>query len=123
MASVQIKKVDKKVELSTWQIIKYQLLNYCYFKDIRVSDADLNLLTLLSLNGEEELTSFCKKLCEKTIFNSLQSARNALLKAERKNLVITSGKTRKKIIVNPDIQLVTDGNILLDYKFLARVTN
>lgn len=123
MASVPIKKVDKKVELSTWQIIKYQLLNYCYFKDIRVSDADLDLLTLLSVNGNEELTAFCKKLCDRKIFKSLQSARNALLKAERKELVITSGTTRKKIIVNPNIQLVTDGNILLDYKFLARATN
>jgi hypothetical protein len=84
-----------------------------------VSDADLNCLTLLAIEGEQELTSFCNKASDKDIFSSTQSVRNCLTKAEKKSLIVKEGKNKKKISINPGIKVYASGNILLDFKFLC----
>ena len=111
--------VEKRMKLTTWQTVKYQLLTHCYLYNIQVSEADLDCLTLLALEGEQELTSFCFKAFNKNIFSSTQSVRNCLTKAEKKNLIKKEGKNKKKIYIHPDIKVVAQGNILLDYKFLS----
>ena len=80
-----VNQVEKRVRMSTWQVVKYQILTHCYLYDIPVSEADLNCLTLLAIEGDQELTSFCNKAFEKKIFSSTQSVRNCLTKAEKKN--------------------------------------
>ena len=114
-----VNQVGKKVKLSRWGIVKYQLLTYCYLNDISVSEADLNCLTFLALEGEQELTSFCNKVHVKEIFSSAQSVRNCLTKAEKKHLIKKEGKNRKKIFINPELNIFSKGNILLDFKFLS----
>ena len=76
-------KQEKKVTMDQWKIIKYQILTHCYLKEIRVSDADLECLTLLSQLGEQELTNFCTLVHNRNIFRSPQTVRNALSKAEK----------------------------------------
>jgi hypothetical protein len=117
-----VNQVDKRVRMSTWQIVKYQVLTHCYLLDIQVSEADLNCLTLLALEGEQELTQFCNKAFERKIFSSTQSVRNCLTKLEKKSLIKKQGKNKKKIYVHPDMKVTSSGNILLDYKFLALET-
>lgn len=114
--------VEKRMKLTTWQTVKYQLLTHCYLYNIQVSDADLDCLTFLALEGEQELTSFCLKAFSKKIFSSTQSVRNCLTKAEKKNLIKKEGKNKKKIYIHPDIKVVAQGNILLDFKFLSVAT-
>ena len=107
--------VEKRMKLTTWQSVKYQLITYCYLYNIQVSDADLDCLTFLALEGEQELTSFCFKAYEKKIFSSTQSVRNCLTKAEKKNLIKKEGKNKKKIYIHPDLKMMSQGNILLDF--------
>ena len=114
-----VNQVDKRVRMSTWQIVKYQILTHCYLYDIPVSEADLNCLTLLAMEGDQELTSFCNKAYERKIFSSTQSVRNCLTKAEKKNLIKKEGKNKKKIYIHPDLKVYATGNILLDFKFLS----
>lgn len=114
--------VEKRMRLTTWQSVKYQLITYCYLYNIQVSDADLDCLTFLALEGEQELTSFCFKAYEKKIFSSTQSVRNCLTKAEKKNLIKKEGKNKKKIYIHPDLKMMAQGNILLDFKFLSVAT-
>lgn len=114
-----VNQVEKRVRMSTWQIVKYQILTHCYLYDIPVSEADLNCLTLLALEGDSELTSFCNKAYDKKIFSSSQSVRNCLTKSEKKKLIQKDGKNKKKIRIHPDLKLSAQGNILLDYKFLS----
>jgi hypothetical protein len=102
-----VNQVDKRVRMSTWQIVKYQILTHCYLYNIQVSEADLDCLTLLAIEGDQELTSFCTKAHDKSIFSSQQSVRNCLTKAE------------KKIFINPTINVHSKGNVLLDFKFLS----
>lgn len=114
-----VNQVDKKIKMNKWDIVKYQILTHCYLNKINVSEADLNCLTYLSIEGEQELTSFCNKAHIMKIFSSIQSVRNCLAKAEKKNLLVKEGKNKKKIFIHPDIKIITLGNIFLDYKFLS----
>ena len=63
-------------------------MTYCFFKEIVISNSDLKFLMYLSKNDNIELTKFCIKLVNGNIFKSPQSARNAITKAEKKNLII-----------------------------------
>lgn len=114
-----VNQVDKKVKMDKWSIVKYQLVTYCYLSNLFVSDAELNCLTYLALQGEQELTSFCNIIHEKRIFSSPQSARNCLAKLEKKGMIVKEGKNKKKIVINPGLNVYSKGNILLDFKFLS----
>lgn len=117
-----VKQVEKKIVMTTWDIVKYQILTHCYISNTQVSEADLNCLTFLALEGEQELTSFCTKVNEKNIFSSSQSARNSIAKCEKKRLILKEGKNKKKIVINPVIKIVSSGNILLNFKVLSLAT-
>ena len=114
-----VNQVNKRVKMTTWDVVKFQLLTHCYLNKIAVSDAELNCLTYLAMEGDQELTSFCNKAHSKEIFSSTQSVRNCLTKAEKKHLIKKEGKNKKKIFIHPDIRVQCDGTILLDFKFLA----
>lgn len=118
----KVNQIEKRVQMDRWDIVKYQILTYCYLKKIHISDADLQCLTLLSIQGEQELTAFCAEVHKRQIFRSSQTVRNALTKVEKKNLILKEGRSKKKISINPALKLQTEGNILLDYKFLALET-
>jgi len=120
-----VNQVQKKTRLTKWDIIKYQILTYCYIKKIAVTDSDLNCMTLLSLNQPIELTHFCYDASseEDCIFKSSQTVRNCINKAEKNKLVIKDLSNKKLILINPDLQLQTEGIVLLDYKFLSDDTS
>jgi len=114
----QVKKVDQRVKTTIENTVKYQILTYCFFNEIRVNDSDLSLLTELALCGNTEVPKFCKILTDKNIFKSLQSARNAISKAHKKNLV--DKDLQKKIFLNRSINVQSKGLVLLDYKILGQ---
>jgi hypothetical protein len=114
-----VNQVDKKMVMDIWDVVKYQIRTYCHILKVQVSEADLDCLTFLALEGEQELTSFCSKVHSKEIFSSSQSARNSLRKCEKKDLIIKEGKNKKKIYLNPIMKVVSKGNILLNFKVLS----
>ena len=114
-----VNQIEKKIVMTTWDVVKYQILTHCYISNTPVSEADLNCLTFLALEGEQELTSFCNKVNDKSIFSSSQSARNSIAKCEKKNLITKEGKNKKRIKIHPDIKIVSSGNILLNFKVLS----
>jgi hypothetical protein len=109
--------VDKKVRMGLYDIVRYQILVYCYVNRIQVTDSDLECLATLAVTGESDLTEFCLLITEKRIFKSTQSVRNCLVKLERNNLISKEGKTKKKITVTPGMMIQTHGNILINNKF------
>jgi hypothetical protein len=114
-----VNQLEKKIVMSKWDVTKYQIVTYCYVSKVQVSEADLNCLTFLALEGAQELTSFCQKVHVKEIFSSPQSVRNCIAKCEKKRLIVKEGKNKKKIFLNPDINVLSDGNILLNLKILS----
>ena len=113
-----VNQVRKTVRMDLWSIVKFQLSVHCHLKALNVSDQDLSCLTFLALSGEKELTDFCEAATKNKIFGSSQSVRNAITKAEKKNLVVKNGKSKKKISLSNDLKIQISGNILLDYKFV-----
>lgn len=116
-----VNQVQKRVKMSKWNIVKFQILTYCFINKISINESDLNCLTLLSFNQPIQLTDFCYDASseEEWIFKSSQTVRNAINKAEKQNLVIKDVNNKKIITLNPIIQIQTEGTILLDYKFLG----
>lgn len=119
MRTMLVNKVDKRVKLDKREVVKYQILTYCFLNNVQISESDLNCLTELGLLGEDELTSFCSKVANKNIFKSSQSARNAITKAEKKNLLVKNGKNRKTIKLNDLLNVQVNGTVLLDFKFVS----
>lgn len=115
-----VNKVEKRDELSLIEIVKYQIVNYCYFENITISDASALCVAYLCINGKTELNKFCNEFYEKKIFATPQVVRNAVGKAVEKGIVIKEGTTKKIIYIDPDMNIQHTGNILLDYKFLCR---
>ena len=114
-----LKKVDIKLQTNLDTTIKYQIMTYCFFADILISNSDLKFLMELAKSGKVELTKFCNNLVDQGIFKSPQSARNAVTKAEKKNLLTKEGINKKTILINKDINVQIDGLVLLDYKILG----
>ena len=117
-----VNKVDLKLKVSIDSSIKYQILTYCFFNDIIISNSDIKFLCELAKNKGVELTTFCLDLVSKNIFKSPQSARNAITKAEKKGLLIKDGNNKKTISLNKDINVQSEGLVLLDYKILGNVS-
>lgn len=116
MAKVTL--VDKRVQLTRSEIIKFQIVLHCYFKNLVVSDADYNCLTLLAALGESDLTEFCNLAAKHSIFKSTQTVRNCLIKMEKMGLISKRERSKKKISLDPELAVVTKGNVLLNYKIL-----
>ena len=114
-----VNKVEQKAKVTIDATIEYQIVTYCFFNDVQISNADLKCLAALAKQKEIELTIFCNNVTDMGIFKSPQSARNAISKASKKNLVIKDGTNKKKISINPIINVQTEGNVLLDYKILG----
>ena len=114
-----VNQVTKKVRMSLTSIVKYQLLTYCYLNNISITEADLNCLTLLATEGETELNEFCKLGFDNDIFKSPQSVRNAITKAEKKDLFVKHGDSRKVIKTNPEFNVQTSVPVLLDFTLAA----
>ncbi len=112
-----LSQVEKKVRMNQWDIVRFQLIVYCYTHRIHLSDHDLSCLALLAITGEQTLENFCNLTRNRGIFSSNQSARNSLSKAEKKKLIVKRGINKKKIYLNPALEIQTSGNTLLNYKF------
>lgn len=119
-----VNQVQKRVKMSKWNVVKFQIVTHCYINNITMSEADFNCLTLLSFNEPIELTNFCLDASaeEDWIFKSPQTVRNSINKAEKNGLVIKDTENKKLIKLNPDLKIQTIGTILLDYKFLGNDT-
>jgi hypothetical protein len=115
----EVVKVSKKIRTSLDQALKYQILTYCFFNNIQISNADLDCLSLLGVLGEHELTGFCEIAVKNSVFKSSQSARNAVNKATKKGLITKNGKSKKSILLSKKIELANEGMVLLDFKVLG----
>lgn len=112
-----VNKVEQRGHLDRGAIIKFQLLTYCFLRDIMLTEHELTCLCMLAQQGEVELGSFCSAISDQRVYASAQTVRNVVNKFEKKELVVKKGKKKKMVSIHPALQLQTMGNILLDLKF------
>ena len=116
-----VKRVQKKVIMSTKDIVKFQLITHCYLNKITVSNSDLECLTLLSSVGPIEISHFCYDAAdEQKIFKSQQTVRNCINKFIKSKVIVKDSKNKKLIYINKHLNIETSGTIFLDYKFLGK---
>lgn len=116
-----VNQVQKRVVMSKNDVIKFQILTHCYINRITMSESDLDCLTLLSLLGPIELSHFCYEASdEHKIFKSEQTVRNCINKCEKNNLVSKDPSNKKVVFIDPALKVQTEGDILLDFKFLGK---
>jgi hypothetical protein len=129
---MEVKKINKKLKMSTQDIIKYQLLTeVLFFKKEYLILSDLEILTLLVMWGPLDLGGFCAAAAKVIYPDSLpeelstraQNIRNRIVKLEKRGIVVKSKTGRKVIALNPSIEIHSKGNILLDYNYLAIETS
>lgn len=113
-------KLSKIIEIDRLKNVSYQLITHFFTENINVSNAGITILALLAIGGKQPLKEFCRNIHTKGIYSSEQSVRNILDDFEDMNLIIKEGKKSKQIGINPNIKLITEGNILLDFKILTR---
>jgi hypothetical protein len=129
----KVNQVKKAGYMDLWDIVKFQVNLHCHLNSITISDSDIECLTLLAINGETELTEFCNAACEPDernkdhslsyemeIFKTPQSVRNSINKIENIGLISKKGKSKKKISIDPEMQIQSKGNIFVEVKFLRK---
>ena len=113
---MKIDVIDKKVSLSQFDIIRFQLTLYCFLNNIKISPAQLNTLAYLGMWGEMNISDFCDQIVEEEIFGNPQTVRNFILQSVRAGYVVRKGKGKKLIELSESVDLSSEGNILLNLK-------
>lgn len=142
-AEIEVINWQKAMQMTKPEIIRFQLMVHCYVEKIpNISPALLDCMTLLGKMGSTGLISFCELLTttlatiddEKrqkllkegkplpTIFESMQSSRNALARLEERGLIVketkktSEGKNKKHVLLSPILKIQNTGNVLVDIK-------
>ena len=126
---MDVNKITKKFRLTPKDCVRYQLItSIMFFKKDMISASELDILVLLSLHDEVELSSFCidttKELYvidkPEQFHIKSQNVRNIINKLTKKGFIIKNDNPSKKNIkINPDFDIQHKGNILLNYNFLS----
>lgn len=109
-------KIEKKVKLNKFEIVKYQLMHHCFMNKIKLNETEMNCLALLGEVGQVRLTDFGVMAVEKGILGNPATVHNCMSKIEKSGLFIKKGTGKIIIYLNPDLQIKSEGNILLELK-------
>lgn len=117
---VNIWKRVAKTELE--DIVGFQLTVHCYLNSIKLTPVKLKLLTMLGVEGEIQLGTFCRKLAQKELFTSEQGARNTITELQDMGMItkIAIGGKKKAVSISPDIGLCNKLPIVADIKIVAQ---
>lgn len=108
--------VNKTVQKELFDIVKFQLIYYCFENKVSLSETEMNCLSLLGCKGEIRLIEFCRLAVDVGLLGTPTAVNNCLCRIEHSKLYIKKGAGKKIIFLNPDLGVQTKGNILLNYK-------
>jgi len=114
--SIKVTTVDKLVSMSLYDIVRFQISNYCFIKGINISPNELATLSYLGVWGEMNISDFCQQVTDEGIYGNPQTVRNFLLKCIKSKLVIRKGQGLKLIVLSEDIEVLSQGNIVINMK-------
>ena len=114
--SIQVTTVDKLISMSLHDIVKWQISNYCFTNDVKTSPNELKTLAYLSIWGEINFSDFCQQVYEEGVYGNPQTVRNFILKCIKSRLVVRKGTGLKTIVMNKEIEILSEGNIVINMK-------
>ena len=104
-------------------IIRFQIINYCFINDINLSPNQIRTLTLLGEWGEINISTFCQQISDLEIYSSAQTVRNFIIDSIKTGIVIRQGKGEKLISITKDVELLNSGNIIIHLKVYTNATS
>lgn len=110
--------VDKVVRQDHFNIVKFQILTHCFLNNITLNKTELDCLALLGCRGKIQSTKFCALAAEAGILGTPAAVHTCLSKVERSNLFLKQGVGKKFLFLNPELGIQTEGNIILNFKFV-----
>ena len=124
---MQVQKIVKKYRINRYKLVRYQILvEYVFVRELDLIPTDIDLLTLLGLQGEVELSKFCV-MCVKRLHKDVaaeqfhiksQNIRNRIEKLTKRELIEKVDK-KKRMIRLKGFDVLRTGDILLNYNFLS----
>jgi hypothetical protein len=102
------------------QIVKFQFLSYAFVSKISLTDRDIDILTYLAIEKSIDIDVFMSKCFEKKYTKTLQSLKVWIYKFKKLGII---SKQKDYIFISPKLNIQTEGNILLEYKFLYAATS
>jgi hypothetical protein len=84
--------------------------------EIKTSPNELGTLSYLAMWGEMNISDFCQQVSDKGVYGNPQTVRNFLLKSIKSGLVIRKGKGDKIVVLSESIQVLSEGNIVINMK-------
>ena len=114
--AIKVTTVDKLISMTLEDIIRFQISNYFFNKDIKISPNELKTLAYLSMWGEINLSDFCQQVSDSGIYGNPQTVRNFMLKCIKTDLVERKGKGLKTIAMSESIDILSEGNIVINMK-------
>jgi hypothetical protein len=114
--------INLTTHLDKFEIVKYQLMNYCFVNKIVLNETQLNSLAVLGEVGKISLTRFGELLVERKLYGNPISANNCLYKIDKRLFVKEVG-SKKSIFLNPALNIKSEGNILINVKLIKVETN
>lgn len=113
---MKVKVVDKILPMTLHDIVRFQINNYCFLEDVRVSPAQLDTLAYLGVWGDINISDFCDQVVEEQVFTNAQTVRNFIVKCVKNDLVIRKGTGKKIICLSDEFGLQRNGSILINMK-------
>lgn len=119
---VPVNLVDKKhLKMELFDIVKFQIISYCFFEKLSLNDTELNCLTLLGIMGKTRLIDFCRKAAEEGYLGNATAVNNCMRGIEKGKFFMKEKNAGKKLIfLNPEMQVQSQGNILIKYMLLRQ---
>lgn len=108
--------VDKKVELSLLDIVRYQIHFYCFINNIRIAPAQLDALAYLGMWGEINISDFCQEITDIELFTNTQTVRNFIIKCVKSGYILRKGTGNKNIELSEIFDLHRTGTMLINLK-------
>ena len=124
----EVQKIEKKNRVNKYELIQFQLLyELVFIKKEKLIPADIDILTLLGMCGEIELSKFCALTVKRFFPDALheqfsiksQNVRNRIEKLCKRSIISKIDKKHKTIKIADTIPIHKIGNILLNYNLLA----
>jgi hypothetical protein len=125
---MEVLKKDKKLRVSEFDSVKYQLITELTFvRKEQVIQSDIDLLAVLAIWGPSNLSEFCWNAAvmmypdtrpEKMLLRA-QNIRNKITKLTRRGFVEKTNDTKKEIRLSPLLDVTPGTNLLLNFNILA----
>ena len=59
-----VNQVEKKARLDKFATVQFQIITHCFLSGVVLSSNEIACLTMLAIEGEQELNGFCQKMFE-----------------------------------------------------------